>query len=134
LIDREDREDCAPEFAQTIEGAMEGMGEQVHVVVKNRTFENWLIADPDCFGRLSGRFKLTNAFVGRVSPDKADNVRDATAMLNRICVKGSYHKTLDPPKILGAMDVGQAGKNSRSFRRFLRILGDKRYRDQSKKP
>ena len=134
LIDREDREECAPEFAQAIKTALEGMGERVSVVVKNRTLENWLIADPKGLASLSGRFKLTNAFVGRVSPNKADNVRNGAAMLDRISINRSYHKTLDPPKILGAMDVGQAGKNSRSFRRFLRLVGDKRYRDQSKKP
>jgi hypothetical protein len=136
LIDREDREDCAPEFAQAIEAALEGMGEQVHVVVKDRKFENWLIAGPAGLARLKGRFKPTKAFESRVMPNKADNVADATALLDQICVKGKgfYHKTQDPPRILAAMDVTEAGKNSRSFRRFLHLLGDKRYRDQSKKP
>jgi hypothetical protein len=110
------------------------MGEQVSVVVKNRTLENWLIADPKGLARLGGRFKPTNAFVARVSPNKADNVEDGAALLDRICVKGSYHKTQDPPNIFAAMDVTETGKNSRSFRRFLRLLGDKRYRDQSRKP
>jgi hypothetical protein len=134
LIDREDREDCAPEFAQAIEAALEGMGEQVRVVVKNRAVENWLIADPKGLARLGGRFKPTKAFTSQVSPNKADNVKDGAALLNRICFKGSYHKTQDPPNIFGAMDITEAGKNSRSFRRFLRLVGDRRYRDQSKKP
>jgi len=136
LIDREDREDCAPEFAQGIEAALEGMGEQVHVVVKDRKFENWLIADPAGLARLKGKFKPTKAFENRVRPNKADNVADAKDLLDQICVKGkgSYHKTQDPPRILEKMDITEVGKNSRSFRRFLRLLGDKRYRGQSKKP
>lgn len=135
LIDREDRPDCAPEFAQAIETAFVAMGEQVHVVVKNRKFENWLIADPKALAGLKGRFKPTEAFRKHVSPNKADNVPDGAALLKQICVKGSYyHKTQDPPRILEKMDITEAGKNSRSFRRFLRLLGDKRYRDQSRKP
>lgn len=134
LIDREDRAECAPEFAQAIEAAFVAMSQQVRVVVKNRKFENWLIADPKALGSLKGRFKPTAAFRKHVSQNKADNVADAAALLNRICVKSSYHKTQDPPKILAVMDVVEAGKNSRSFRRFLRLLGDERYRDQSRKP
>ena len=136
LIDREDRPDCAPEFAQAIETAFVAMGEQVHVVVKNRKFENWLIADPKALASHKKRFKPTEVFRKHVRPNKADNVADATALLNQICVKGKgfYHKTQDPPRILEKMDITEAGKNSRSFRRFLHLLGDKRYRDQSKKP
>jgi len=111
------------------------MGEQVHVVVKNRKFENWLIADPKALASLKGRFKPTQAFRKHVSPNKADNVPDGAVLLKQICVKGSYyHKTQDPPRILAAMDVAEGGRNSRSFRRFLRLVGDRRYRDQSKKP
>jgi hypothetical protein len=136
LIDREDRPDCAPEFAQAIEAAFVARSRQVRVVVKDRKFENWLIADPKALGSLKGRFKPTKAFGNRVKPNKADNVADAKALLDQICVKGKgfYHKTQDPPRILEKMDITEAGKNSRSFRRFLHLLGDKRYRDQSKKP
>ena len=134
LIDREDRAECAPELAQAIEAVFVAMSQQVRVVVKNRKFENWLIADPKALASLKGRFKPTVAFRKHVSQNKADNVADAAALLNRICVKSSYHKTQDPPKILAAMDVAEAGKNSRSFRRFLRLVGDRRYRDQSRKP
>jgi len=105
LIDREDRPDCAPEFAQAIETAFVAMGEQVHVVVKNRKFENWLIADPKALASHKKRFKPTEAFRKHVRPNKADNVADAPALLNQICVKGKgfYHKTQDPPQILAKM-------------------------------
>jgi len=32
------------------------------------------------------------------------------------------------------LDPGRAAQQSRSFRRFLRVLGDLRYADQSRRP
>jgi hypothetical protein len=135
LIDREDRDDCAPGFAAAIESAMLGLGTgQVRVVVKNRKFENWLIADPDALARLRKRFEITEAFRRHVGPDKADNVPDAEAWLARATRGDSYHKRGDPLRIMRVLDVRAAAKNSRSLRRFLRVLGWPGYRDQSKRP
>jgi len=135
LIDREERQDCAPELAARIAEALGRRGEcGITVVVKDRAFENWLVADPGCLAALRARFRPTKAFMRRVSPNKADNVRDAESLLSQIAVGPSYHKRHDPLKILGAMNVEAAAKNSRSFRRFLRVVGDTRYRNQSKRP
>lgn len=136
LIDREDREDCPPQMAAEIETALrrtpECRGIDVHVVVKDRRFENWLIADPDALASLRARFRVSKAFRKRVSPNKADAVADAEELLRRASVGPAYHKRHDPAKILGAVDVARAAGNSRSLRRFLRLVGDSRYREQSK--
>lgn len=135
LIDREERQECAPELAARIAEALGRRGESgVTVVVKDRALENWLVADPDCFAALSARFHPPKSFARRVSPNKADSVRDAAFLLNRIAVRRPYHKRHDPARILAALDVTAAAKNSRSFRRFLRAMGDRRYRDQSRLP
>lgn len=135
LIDRENRRDCPPAFAAEVQKALERLGEaEVFVVVKNRALENWLIADPDGLARLRGRFRLTQAFHQRVSPNKADSIRDAASFLGRVCLGMPYHKRRDPPRVLRAIDVAAAARNSRSLRRFLRLVGDTRYAAQSKKP
>jgi len=135
LIDREDREDCPPKLAAEIAEALERRGESgISVVVKDRALENWLVADPDCFAALPARFRPGKSFARSVSPNRADSVRDAAALLDRAAIGPGYHKRHDPPRILEAIDVATAAKNSRSFRRFLRVIGDKRYRAQSKQP
>ena len=135
LIDREDQAECPPKLAGDIQDALTRLGEpDVLVVVRNRSFENWLIADVDGLASLRGRFRPTQTFRNRVVPNKADSVADGASLLNRICIGTTYHKRHDPPRILKASDVGAMAKNSRSFRRFLRLVGDKRYRAQSKRP
>jgi len=135
LIDREDQRECPPSLACEIQDALDRLGEPgILVVVKNRSFENWLIADVGALAKLRARFRPTKAFRERVVPNKADSVADGASLLNRICIDTTYHKRRDPPRILKASDVGAMAKNSRSFRRFLRLVGDDRYRAQSKRP
>jgi len=135
LIDREDREDCCPALAAEIERALAGVGAQdVHVVVKDRAFENWLVADPEALAALAGRFRITKAFRSAVAPDKADAVHSAAALLSRACLGKPYNKRRDPARIVEAMDVVAAARNSRSLRRFLRLVGSSAYRGQSRRP
>ena len=135
MIDQEDRPECAPEFADRIEQAIRKKGEsEIFVAVKEKCLENWLVADPDALAALQARFKVTKAFRQSVANGKADSVRDAVALLDRIAIGPSYHKRHDPPAIFARMNVDSAARNSRSLRRFLRLMGDKRYKDQSKRP
>lgn len=135
LIDREDLPKCPPELARQITAAFQDFGyADVCVAVKDRALENWLIADPGALRRLGKRFKVSPRFAKHVSPNKADHVSDALGLLRRAAVKQSYHKGRDPARILEKLDVSAAAKNSRSFRRFLRLMRDSRYRTQSKKP
>jgi len=134
LIDREDRQECPPEFANQLKRAFAKLGyDDIHVVVKNRTFENWLIADLEALKQLRGRFKVTKTFERTVSPNIADNVVDAEALLNTIVVKQKYHKRRDATRIMAVQEIRNMAKNSRSFRRFLRVVGHPQYLSQSKK-
>ncbi len=135
LIDREDQPECPSELAQGIENAFRKLGHSnVHVAIKNRRFENWLISDTKVFKKLSARYKTTEAFISTVIPNKADTVENATGLLNKICVGPEYHKRRDAAQITKHQDISEISKNSRSFRRFLRLLGHQDYETQSKKP
>ena len=66
---------------------------------------------------------------------RADNI-DALRLLKRAIESGvegrSYNKTVDAIRIMARVDPLEVARNSRSFRRFLRVLGCPAYRDQSK--
>ena len=48
LVDFEDRTDCVSSWANELKNAFHSRGmNKVEVVIKNRTFEKWLISDPD---------------------------------------------------------------------------------------
>lgn len=136
LIDREDRGECPPEFAEAIESAFKHLDcPNVKVAIKDKKFENWLVSDVTVFRRFAARYRVTGAFRSRVAPNKADSVRDAEELLNQICIgKEPYHKRRDAAKITDAQAVLEIAKNSRSFRRFLRLLGHDEYLNQSKRP
>lgn len=134
LIDREDRSECPTRLAQDIEGAFRKLGHKnVSVIIKNRKFENWLIADVEVF-RNKARYKVTNKFIKAVVPNKADSVDNAEALLNQICIGTEYHKRRDAAQITDLQDVSSIGNHSRSFRRFLRLIGHPDYIAQSKNP
>jgi hypothetical protein len=133
LVDREDLKGSPSDLATSLETAFREKGHShICVVIKNRKFENWLIADPQAFKKMPARYKVTLAFEKAVVPDKADSVEDAEAHINRI-VKGKdkYHKRRDAVQITAKQDCLEIGQNSRSFRRFLRLVGHPDYEDQS---
>ena len=80
------------------------------------------------------RFRVTRAFERKVSPDRADHVADAEALLNSAAQGTPYHKRTDAKAIAGKQNALRVARNSRSFRRFLRIVGHPRYAEQSAKP
>jgi hypothetical protein len=136
LIDREDH-DCAVDLGKQIKKAFEELYADLKisfsVVVKDSKVENWLIADPEGLKKMKSHFDITTGFVRSVS-GKADNVRDAHAMLKAACRKGQeYRKGTDPESICKHVDPLRAAKNSRSFRKFLRELGEPTYAKQSKR-
>lgn len=105
----------------------------VSVVIKDRMFENWLVADLDALEAQPGRFKVTPAIRRAVEPNKADGC-DALSLLKRAVVGTQYDKVSDASRILKRADVSRSAANSRSFRHFLHALGDKYYSKQCKKP
>ncbi len=135
LIDCEDPGRCPCEFAKSIQQALVSLGwPGVHVVVKTLKFENWLIADVDALKGMRGRFQVTKRFEERVTPDKADNVVDATAELRHLSKGDAYHKRKDALEIAEHQEPCRVAENSRSFRRFLRVVGCRKYAQQSRSP
>ena len=137
LIDREDWDKCAVEIKKGLEDALKELGhDNVAVVVKERKFENWLIADLTALRSMPGRFVLTKAFENQVRLDRADGVVDAEKLLNSVVASRTpeYHKRRDAQAITSKQDLLRLACNSRSFRRFLRLLGHSVYAKQSKIP
>lgn len=134
LIDREDNKECPGIFADRIKNAFARAGYGgVSVVVKDRCFENWLVADVDALEQLRRRFQVTTAFKNSIVPNKADNI-NAFEQLNRITRGPSYHKRRDAAAITEKQDPVRVALNSRSFRRFLKLISHPNYRCQSKYP
>ena len=134
LIDLENLDECPGERAQVLQKAVQKMGyDNVHVVIKNRKFENWLLADCDALNQLTN-FSPTQAFLRKVT-GKADNVTDAVELLSSIKNdKRSFHKTQDGTAIARKAVPETIALHSRSFRRFLHLLKHPTYKQQSKKP
>lgn len=130
LIDRESRGEAPGVLASAIASHVED--DRIVVVIKNRMFENWLIADLDALVACRARFAVARATRRAVERGKADNI-DGLGLLKRTTV-GDYHKVLDAKRILGKAAVGRMGTHSRSFRRFLRCSGDPTYAAQSRLP
>jgi hypothetical protein len=138
LIDRESRAECAGAWARELESALysgcEGCGiDKFAVVIKNRTFENWLISDPQAIGGIAGRFKLTTGQINTIAPNKADHI-DAIEILRAAALKKSYDKVQDAVRILKVADPLVMASNSRSFRRLLRVIECAPYDTQSRRP
>lgn len=132
LIDLENLDTCPGERAEVLEQAVKKMGyHNVHVVIKHRTFENWLIADCDALRQLTN-FTLTKAFVRQVTGN-ADSISDAVRLLSSVKNdKRSFHKTQDGTAVAKKAMPDTIALHSRSFRRFLRLLTHPLYKDQSK--
>jgi hypothetical protein len=139
LLDRETREDCPGRFASQLESLISrrlaGRRIAVTVVMKDRCFENWLIADLECLGDTPRLFSNLTQVAQTVPFGNADGIDDALDILHRACgPRGTYNKVEGAKAICTHLDPGRAARNSRSFRRFLRVLEDSRYAGQSRLP
>lgn len=136
LVDLEIPSDCAAARARDLRMAFKRMQfPQVYPVIKRCSFENWLIADPRALAKLNKRFRVSNNFQRQVSPDKADNVLSARELLDHAALQPrEYHKRVDAIAIVQQMDITEVARNSRSFRRFLHLLGHPDYSTQSRSP
>jgi hypothetical protein len=136
-LDREDSETCPGVLAQTIAAACARAcsrpGIVVEVLIKDRMFENWLIADVTALEKFPRRFGITEKFRRAVVPNKADAV-PALRMLEGVSKGDSFHKVDDAIKICRAARPENIAKESRSFRRFLRIVEHPDYQAQSRQP
>ena len=124
LIDLEDLPACPGDRAQAIWQAIMGIAvdecvENAFVVVKHRTFENWLIADTDALASLTARFDVPDNLARRIR-HRADSI-DAGRTISGIAIKRSYEKVNDSIRILRVADPVRMAANSRSFGKLLRI-------------
>jgi len=140
LLDLEDQPRCPVTMAKELEDAVRARVTQlrlaiaVFVVIKVAKLENWLVADLACLSAMPRQFPNASRIGSRVAPGNADDV-DAHAILGAACARsGDYHKVKGAISICTHLDPGRAALNSRSFRRFLRVLEDRRYLDQSRQP
>lgn len=130
-LDREQRPECAGAFAQAILAALQRevgkeYAQAVKVVVADRTFEAWILAD--ALG-LAARGQFVRApkfhcFEGAMGERQEKGTVELTRLLGR-----EYRKTSDGPGLFEQLDYGVArdwgrGKRgSRSLDKLLRTLG-----------
>lgn len=135
-IDLEDDSQCPTAFSKAIKDALKAQNmPDVEVVIKKYCFENWLIADLDALESLPGTFRLTDRIKGRIKASGADAERKPLDLLNAVRLGDRrYHKATDGMSIAKNFDALRAATNSRSFRRFLRVLGHPHYATQSREP
>ncbi|HYW07560.1 MAG TPA: DUF4276 family protein [Longimicrobium sp.] len=138
LIDREQNPSCCGEYARDLAAAItkqcqgKGLGVEIQVVVKDRMYENWLVADPVAFDQLSARFDPSTIQKG-VGRHGADGDK-ALALLKRAAVKKQFDKVPDAARITQHLDPLRMGEHSRSFRKLLGVVGCSAYTAQTKRP
>lgn len=132
VIDREQQESTPLELASALKGELASLSPgsfHIEVVYKDRTFENWLIADLNALRKQPARYAVSNALIRHVEPDKADSAR-AIDLLKKAVKGKQYDKIDDGQKIADRLDLMAAARNSRSFRHLLHVLGHVEYLDQ----
>ncbi|MFQ6029146.1 MAG: DUF4276 family protein [Dehalococcoidia bacterium] len=140
LIDRENCPQCAGHRASEIRIALnqrlmqKGYSLSVDVVIKNRCFENWLVADVEALREISGIFELSQATLNQIQPNKADNANAIQLLRRSCCHPHTYEKVAHSKAILSRADPNRIAANSRSFRRFLRLIDCPLYSTQSRNP
>lgn len=137
-MDHERRPECIPTWRVAVEQALAARCAQigihdVKVVLKAEMYENWLVADVGAFGKKPARFRFRSAHAKQIAPNRADNV-DAIKLLKSIARNDPYDKIRDAIALMSIIDPYACAANSRSFRRFLRVVGCKCYVSQSKAP
>ena len=138
LLDREARPECPGEIADRLCALLAAPCQRCGipralVVVKNRMYENWLISDSAAFRGQRGRFRLSAAQVRTLDSGRADTL-DGLAVLENAVRGDAYSKVADAVRIIGRAEPLRMAGNSRSFRRFLRVVGHPRYARQSRNP
>jgi hypothetical protein len=140
LMDLEDRSECPGAVAQQIQTLITervtriGLGMEVAVVLKVRQLENWLVSDLQCLRATPRLFPEVQRTTRSVPAGNADGVDGLSILKHAAGRRRAYDKVQDAIAICEHLDPGRAALNSRSFRRFLRVLGDSRYADQSRLP
>lgn len=132
-IDLEQRPACAGAFATSVSKALSQElvarkcpTDDTHVVIANRSFEAWLLADArGLFDRgMLRKAPRFHRFEGSLGSKETKGKDDLTHLLER-----PYSETSDGPHLFASLDFKEArlwtgsGRGSRSLDKFLRILG-----------
>jgi hypothetical protein len=130
LLDREQLAECCGQRALAIQKSVISLAgnfrfSDCQVILKNRTFENWLIADQLALQSQPRRFKW-KGLEGEVDELNAKD------LLSRAAIGASYHKRIDSLRITRLAEPRRIGFQSRSFRKLLGILGCPEYKLQTK--
>ncbi|MGI8643567.1 MAG: DUF4276 family protein [Thermomicrobiales bacterium] len=134
LFDREDRSECPGELASLVGAVLDRQTDvPFSIVIKDQTFEHWLISDLEALEASPGRFHLSNATRRSIAPNKADQA-PALTLLQAAVRNQAYDKVKDSKRILERADPMRVAASSRSFRRFLRYLEHPSYLHQSRNP
>jgi len=138
LLDRENRSVCPGDWAHQIESALQGHCNSagcgiVRAIVKETCYENWLVADTNVFRMIPKRFSINPRVLESINNDRADRV-NAQSILQHSALIRAYDKIDDSIRIMRLADPQQIAKNSRSFRRLLRVIGNPAFKDQSMNP
>jgi len=127
LLDKETRPECTGDLVRAVEREVRARLKEfsstmsLQVVYKVSQFENWLVADPAALHELPGLFEHIERIEKKVSNDRADRV-DASALL-KACLKRPINiKMKGAIEICKRLDPARAAENSRSFRKFLKVL------------
>jgi hypothetical protein len=129
-IDREQRPECAGQFAESVYLALGGQlasSDQcrVSIVVADRTFEAWILADAaGLYARGEFKEKLKrHCFEGELGAQGKKGTIELSTLLGR-----QYEKTRDGPRLFAKVDFsvartyGPGRRGSRSLDKFLRTL------------
>lgn len=136
LIDREQQSATCGTIASQVQAEIVrlcGPALPIKVALKDRSFENWVIADLEALHSQSARYRITRAHRAKVEPNKADGT-DALRLLNDAAVGASYDKVKDGVRWAHRTSVARMALHSRSFRHLLHILGDHEYSTQCRTP
>jgi len=132
-IDREHRTLCAPGFASAVLEALRAElqrrgkpSNDVHVVIADRAFEAWLLADAKGLHqrKVFKRAPHFHRFEGQLGERQLKGVVELSTLLGR-----PYSKTKDGPDLFTKLDFPTArthakgASGSKSLDKFLRTLG-----------
>ncbi len=124
-VDREERKLLARNFARQIAGELKRLLvasgysiEQVSVVVADRAFEAWILADADGLWRRKHfrRKPRQHCYEGHLGPDNDKGKVEISHLL-----AAEYKETRDGPRLFGLLDVA-AARDSRPAARGSRSL------------
>lgn len=137
-LDREDRDDCAGAFAEAVQRAIEAELDKttiiaakktpytVHVVVADRAFEAWILADAHGLHarRVFQRAPSFHSFEGRPGKSGKKGAVEISELWERTYEKTTHGRRLfEELRFEDARRCGNGQRGSRSLDKLLRTLG-----------